>query len=300
MNNQHYYEEQNFELISLYYEAVKNVLGEEYTDISNEEIEYLLEDRFATMSAEEIESFWKSVSNTFKKVGKTALKALPAVAPIAGKVIGGAVGSVVAPGIGTALGATLGGQLGNLAGAAAGKASQSKSPSRKAQQRPQKVQSKHQSQRMQQRIPFTKKHNISRSPKATGKPAVNQLMTLMNNPSFIKTVLGQVMGKPGNNSIFIATHGESKEVPFGAFMTALSELAERAAIEANQGKFQDWSASYIQDEKGEYVCDPASAEERTEVLTNLLSQNYIEERAVEDENYHDDLTQWFIEAELID
>lgn len=94
-----------------YFEAVRYVLGPEYSNLGESELEDILLTRVNQMSESEAEGFWSSLGNVAKNIGSGVLKGVSAIAPIAGTAIGTYFG---APQIGSALG----GLVGNLAGSA--------------------------------------------------------------------------------------------------------------------------------------------------------------------------------------
>ncbi|WP_373494802.1 hypothetical protein [Aquiflexum sp.] len=257
------------------FNTIREVMGENFASASDLEIEQIINNRLSEMTPLEIESFWRSVGNTIQN-------ALPSVAPVAGQIIGGAVGTAIAPGIGTALGASLGGQLGNLAGGAV---------SRQPQVRRRNPSARSLNPRSTRQSP---------PPTITSQPAANQLMTLLNNPQLIQAILGQVLGVQGANNVSLPTEGGYKVIPFEAFMNALSQLADQAAVEAGGSLEDGMSSNYLNDRYGEYVCDPSSSEERASVLMNLLSENYYGSNLEAEDNNFDEFTQWLIQAELIE
>ncbi|MEP7095958.1 MAG: S8 family serine peptidase [Flavobacterium sp.] len=93
-----------------YFEAVRYVLGPEYANLNESELENVLLSRVDQMSESEAEGFWFSLGNVASSIGSGVLRGVAAVAPIAGTAIGTYFG---APQIGGALG----GLVSNLAGA---------------------------------------------------------------------------------------------------------------------------------------------------------------------------------------
>lgn len=93
-----------------YFEAVRYVLGPEYANLNESELEDVLLSRVDQMSESEAEGFWSSLGNVASSIGSGVLRGVAAVAPIAGTAIGTYFG---APQIGGAVG----GLVSNLAGA---------------------------------------------------------------------------------------------------------------------------------------------------------------------------------------
>ncbi|MHC0441750.1 hypothetical protein [Flavobacterium sp. 3-210] len=93
-----------------YFEAVRYVLGPEYSNLSESELEDVLLSRVDQMSESEAEGFWSSLGNVASSIGSGVLRGVSAVAPIVGTAVGTYFG---APQIGGAVG----GLVSNLAGA---------------------------------------------------------------------------------------------------------------------------------------------------------------------------------------
>lgn len=108
-------------------------------------------------------------------------------------------------------------------------------------------------------------------------------------------MLGQVLGKAGHSSVPVGQQGAS--APFGAFMNALSTLANQAAAEANAREDSQGTPRYLLDKTGNFLCDPAVPEERAGVLLRQLNEGYPAEANDEEE---DDLTEWLLESGLME
>ncbi|CAD0005420.1 MULTISPECIES: hypothetical protein [Flavobacterium] len=93
-----------------YFEAVRYVLGPEYANLNESELEDVLLSRVDQMSESEAEGFWSSLGNVASSIGSGVLRGVSAVAPIVGTAVGTYFG---APQIGGAVG----GLVSNLAGA---------------------------------------------------------------------------------------------------------------------------------------------------------------------------------------
>ncbi len=93
-----------------YFEAVRYVLGPEYANLNESELENVLLSRVDQMSESEAEGFWSSLGNVASSIGSGVLRGVSAVAPIVGTAVGTYFG---APQIGGAVG----GLVSNLAGA---------------------------------------------------------------------------------------------------------------------------------------------------------------------------------------
>lgn len=104
-----------------YFEAVRYVLGPEYAQLGESELEDVLLSRVNQMSESEAENFWSSLGNVARSVGSGILSGVSTLAPIAGTAIGTYFG---APQIGGAIG----GLVSNLAGSASSALSNSGRP----------------------------------------------------------------------------------------------------------------------------------------------------------------------------
>ncbi|ESU22309.1 hypothetical protein FEDK69T_22920 [Flavobacterium enshiense DK69] len=94
-----------------YFEAVRYVLGPEYSSLSENQLENELLGRVGQMSESEAEGFWSSLGNVARNIGSGVLRGVSAIAPIAGTAVGTYFGA-------PQIGAALGGVVGNLAGSA--------------------------------------------------------------------------------------------------------------------------------------------------------------------------------------
>jgi len=94
-----------------YFEAVRYVLGPEYSNLNENELEDVLLSRVDQMSESEAEGFWSSLGNVASSIGSGVLRGVSAVAPIAGTAIGTYFGS-------PQIGGAVGGLVSNLAGSA--------------------------------------------------------------------------------------------------------------------------------------------------------------------------------------
>ncbi|WPO77922.1 hypothetical protein [Flavobacterium sp. KACC 22761] len=107
-----------------YFEAVRYVLGPEYANLSENELENILLSRVDQMSESEAEGFWSSLGNVASSIGSGVLRGVSTLAPIAGTAIGTYFG---APQIGGAVG----GLVSNLAGSASAALDNSRQPQRR-------------------------------------------------------------------------------------------------------------------------------------------------------------------------
>lgn len=114
-----------------YFEAVRYVLGPEYAQLGESELEDVLLSRVNQMSESEAENFWSSLGNVARNVGSGILSGVSSIAPIAGTAIGTYFGS-------PQIGGAIGGLVSNLAGSASN-ALRPQQPMQPQQARPQQA-----------------------------------------------------------------------------------------------------------------------------------------------------------------
>ncbi|MFH7015620.1 hypothetical protein [Flavobacterium sp. FlaQc-47] len=175
-----------------YFEAVRYVLGPEYSNLNENELEDVLLSRVDQMSESEAEGFWSSLGNVASSIGSGVLRGVSAVAPIAGTAIGTYFG---APQIGGAVG----GLVSNLAGSA----STALDNSRQQQRRPQPQQQQQQRRPANNYRPAQNPSPIGQAWSNTTKyladagraalPAVQQYV--QNNPVQLRPQAAQDIGR---------------------------------------------------------------------------------------------------------
>lgn len=228
---------------SSYHEILREfVLTPEYSRLSDSEIEQVVEGILSGMSPEEVEGFWNTLGNLAKSVGGGVAQIAPTILPAAGTVVGTMFGGPV--------GAALGGALGSAAGQALGQVGRRPSPTAPSAPRP--VQ------------PM-----VSAPVPTGGTSATAQLMSLLQNPALLQSILGQVLGNAGVSNVPVGTQGAA--APFGAFMNALSQLATQSAIETNTHQNNESAIpTYLLNERGDFRCDIAAPEQRAAALMESL------------------------------
>lgn len=219
---------------------LRKVLNPEFAQLSDSEIAILLDQILGRMSPEEVEGFWDTLNKVGRAVGGVAKQVAPTALPIAGTALGAYLGGPMGAQIGSRLG-QMGGQIigGRKPSAPVGPQRPSVSP-------------------VAPPLP----------PRATS--TVNQLMALIQNPLFLKSLLGQVLGSAGRQSVPVGPQGAT--APFGAFMNALGSLASMAASEAQVDDESVEAFAYLQDEEGNFLVDPANPDERAQRLLEILSE----------------------------
>ena len=105
-----------------------------------------------------------------------------------------------------------------------------------------------------------------------GSPAATKLLYLVQNPSFLSSLVALALGSQGQSTVPVGT--ASRPVPVGAFMNLVTSLAGRAAQEADAlaGDGESTSDSYLRSETGCLTCDPAVPEQRADALLKLLQR----------------------------
>ncbi|OXA78902.1 hypothetical protein SAMN05444397_10865 [Flavobacterium aquidurense] len=171
-----------------YFEAVRYVLGPEYSNLSESELEDVLLSRVDQMSESEAEGFWSSLGNVASSIGSGVLRGVSAVAPIVGTAVGTYFG---APQIGGAVG----GLVSNLAGAG----SSALDNSRQQQRRPAPQQQYRQAPQQRRQAPSPVRQawgNTTRYLADAGRaalPAIQQYV--QDNPVQLRPQAAQDIGR---------------------------------------------------------------------------------------------------------
>ena len=262
------------------YNSLREILKPEYRNLSDADLQILLQQVLGGMSPEEVEGFW----DTLKDVGKAALGVAKQVAPTLLPMAGGALGTLVGGPVGTAIGSKLGQMGAQLL----------------APQKPGAPQAAPSAAVAPGAIP---QPAVAPAPPAAAAPvppggssATAQLMALLKNPDLLKSLLGQLLGGAGESTVEVGPG--ATPIPFVAMMNTLESLAAQAAIEAADTMGDDQSVEsmgYLQDGTGNFVVDPANPDERAQRVLTLLNEaapDYGPEP-------YDPVTEWLIEAELL-
>jgi len=254
------YDDESFDDEAFDAKLFRTFLGESYQDLPDEEVLELFEESMAQMSPEEAEFFgkiWKGIKKGAKVLAKNGLSKL-----------GGYAGSVIGGPIGGAIGTKLGGSLSGLIDKGG--------RHRRTRRRPQP-----------RRRPATQPRYRSAPPPPRLKTsATGQLMGLLTNPVLTQALMGQVIGQPSRKTVPLVSQGQTKNVPYGAIMKLLSNLAKKAAGESYEIGAEE-TPDYLMDGAGEFATDPADEEARMEQLLEMINETaYLEED--DDEDYDDD------------
>jgi hypothetical protein len=224
-------------------EGLRRCLRPEFTGMPAEDLEQIVNTSISEMPASAADDFMKALGSLGKAVGPTLQRAAPGIAQ------------------GAATGASVGGPWGALFGAGAGLASAALS----GQGRPSG--------------PAAPAPGVTAAPSATGPPqtpvapalptgqgAAATLLGLLQNPTVQQALMSQVLGSSGNQQVPAAS---GASLPRGAINSLLMQLLANAT----EGLVESESISeqsYLQDESGEYLIDPASPEQQAAVVLSHL------------------------------
>ncbi|MFN2397742.1 MAG: hypothetical protein ABR543_03705 [Gemmatimonadaceae bacterium] len=128
-------------------------------------------------------------------------------------------------------------------------------------------------------------------PAAAGSQAAAQLLSLVQNPALLSSLLALVMGAHGRPSVPVGEKGT--EVPVGAMMNLVGTLANRAAEDAEEllSSRRDATPAYLLDDEGCVLCDPAVPSQRADALLRVLAQ--AEEPDWGDDDLNDPQDAWW-------
>ncbi|RDS81108.1 hypothetical protein DWU98_11190 [Dyella monticola] len=113
-----------------------------------------------------------------------------------------------------------------------------------------------------------------------GSPAATQLLQTVLNPQTLQALASMVLGPLGKPNVAVG----GTPVPVSAFTNLLGTLAGRAEAEYNSVLAASREAAgpaYMLDYAGEYKADPAVAENRAEVLFEMLQSSNSESLGAE-------------------
>jgi hypothetical protein len=261
------------------YDSIRQLLKPENSNLSDAEIDALLRPILGRMSPEEVEGFWDTVKSVAGQVGGVLKQAAPVLLPAAGAALGTVIGGPA--------GMAIGGQLGQLgAKFVAGPQPSTSSGGTAAQ--PAAPQSAPGAPAAAAPIP------------AGGTSALGQLMALIQNPALLKSLLGQVLGQAGQQTVPAGSQGT--QLSFPALMNALSSLAGKAAQEAAEAYPEVESVEatgYLIDPSGNFLVDPADPDARAQRVMELLREDYLAKSYKPAGGAYDPLTEWLIDANLV-
>jgi hypothetical protein len=129
------------------------------------------------------------------------------------------------------------------------------------------------------------------------------LQAILSNPQFQYTLQSAAMGGGARNvhlPVPMAAqpqYQQPTQIPLAAVLNAVVRLAGRSMTELNAGTKEEEPQvpEYLVDEQGEYVVDPANADERAALVAHLFRVN----AAAADTTAIDDAEAWAEEAGFI-
>jgi hypothetical protein len=106
----------------------------------------------------------------------------------------------------------------------------------------------------------------------TGQPAAATLVSLLQNPAVQQALMSQVFGASGTPQVATAT---GASLPRGAINGLLMQLLANASEGLAESESLS-EQSYLQDDFGEYLIDPAASEQQAAlVLSHLQSESAV-------------------------
>jgi hypothetical protein len=220
---------------------LREVLRAEYRKLPTDQIERIFESTLGVSpeDLEDVENFWRAVSN-----------ALPQVLPLAGTALGTLVGGPILGPVGGVLGSAAGRAIGGALG---------QPPSPPSMQQP--TPPMQQPPRMAPPTP---------TPMPGGSPAAAQLLQTMLDPRTMQALMAMLMGQAGRQKIPVG----NTQVETSAFTNLLGVLADQASAESNAVVTPAYGESprYWQNFAGEPMGDPAVPEHRAAELWELLQE----------------------------
>ena len=208
-----------------------------------EDLEQIVNTSISEMPASAADDFMKALGSLGKAAGRTLQRAVPGIAQ------------------GAATGASVGGPWGALLGAGAGLASAALSGQGKSSR------------------PAAPAPGVTVPPSATGPPetpvapalptgqaAAATLLGLLQNPTVKEALLSQVLGAAGKQQVPAASGASLPRGEINSLLMQLLANATEGLVESESISEQ----SYLQDESGEYLIDPASPEQQAAVVLSHL------------------------------
>jgi len=250
------------------YEILREALEPKYRNLPPRDIERILQHSFlGSVSPEDAENF-------FRDLGRFATQAAPVV---------GQVASVALPVVGTALGTAFGGPVGGALGGALGSAAGGAIGSATAPRpRPPQTPPSAPAYRPQRPTQPSQQQPAVQGQLGVAPAAAAQLLATLFQPQVLQALLAMTMGSAGRQTIPV----KGNLVPLGAFANLIGTLANQVAAEYNAATQETGEniPQYLMDSNGEFIVDPAVAEQRAGLLMNLLQQanqeNFAQQEAV--------------------
>ena len=246
-------------------EALRWSIRPEDADISHEDLQEVVDSTLAELSEGTAEDFMKSLGSIGKAIAPALQRAAPGAVQGAatGASVGGPWGALIGAGVGVASG-VVGGQR-KPAGTVPPAASSVAAP------------------------PGAGKPAASTLP--TGPAAAATLLGLFQNPAVQRALASQVLGVVGSPNV---TTASGADVPRAAINGLLAQLIANASESLAESQSID-EQTYLQDESGEYLVDPASPEQQGALVLARLQPDR-ESEFDSESSESDEAAEWMIEA----
>ena len=250
------------------YPEIRAFLAPEYESASTEQIEAVLTEAFGDVDAEALEDFM----GTLKKVGRGVVRRLPQIA--SGAAAGAGAGAAAGP-WGAAIGAAVGAGVGALSGGGRSARASGRPPPATPSRAARPARTPRPAPSSGPTGPPRPAPPLAARPSGTAaRPnaaAAAQLLQVLFRPEVMQALMSMAAGTSGRRTVQV---GEA-DVPVAAVANVVSELAERAAFEyhAAGGAPLDETPGYLVGPEGESLADPASPEQRAEVVLSLWAED---------------------------
>ena len=218
---------------SLNLQGLRHCLRPEFADVSREHLEGVVAASMNDLPEAMAENFLKALGSLGKAAAPVLQRAAPAIAQ------------------GALSGASVGGPWGALIGAGAGAASSALGGAKRAPAAA---------------PPAGMAPPAAAAPLPTGQPAAATLVSLLQNPTVQKALMSQVFGASGH----AASHDGNRRHLAARRDQRIAHAAARQRLR-RPGRIEELSEqSYLQDDSGEYLIDPASSEQQAALVLSHL------------------------------
>lgn len=216
-------------------QGLRHCLRPEFADVSGDHLEEVVAASMDNLPEAMAENFLKALGSLGKAAAPVLQRAAPGIAQ------------------GAVSGASVGGPWGAFIGAGAGAASSLLGGAKPKRAAPGAA-------------PPAGMAPAAAAPLPTGQPAAATLVSLLQNPTVQKALMSQVFGTSGTPQVTTAT---GATLPRGAINGLLMQLLANAS--EGLGESEELSEqSYLQDDSGEYLIDPASSEQQAALVLSHL------------------------------
>jgi hypothetical protein len=218
------------------YEEVRQILGTPYRNLSDRQIESLME-RY-DVNAEDVENFLSTLGN----IGRSVVNVLPAALPLVGTALGGPVGGMLGGVAGQALGSALGG---GRTGAG-----------------PQ-----------QPALPAGAPSAAPAAAMPGGSPAAGQLLQTIFRPETLQALFAMLMGQAGRQNIPVGNTQVPPAAFTNLLGVLANQAAAEFALTSGHSVNGESLPRYLENYAGEAYVDPAVPEHRAAALFELLQES---------------------------